>query len=188
MPPAAGPGRRSKGAEQERQEPLPQQLGESIPLHAAGPPFARIFLNSFTFLASGFNPKNRKLDLHSSRLDASYNISQDHGLNPLDAIWDTEKLREAMTKDSEWKIGMHWVLKATFYSDSTVDRTMGFAGSKARDPGNKLKRVVHFLFWRPKGFKSRCEWKCLRAIAIKTGRTCHSNVGWGGASSIRGYK
>ncbi|CAJ1336331.1 unnamed protein product [Effrenium voratum] len=65
-----------------------------------------------------------------STLDASYNISQDHGLNPLDAIWDTEKLREAMTKDSEWKIGMHWVLKATFYSDSTVDRTMGFAGSK----------------------------------------------------------
>ena len=35
-----------------------------------------------------------------------------------------------MIKDPEWKIGMHWVLKATFYSDSTVDRTIGFAGSK----------------------------------------------------------
>ena len=33
-----------------------------------------------------------------------------------------------MGQDPEWKIGMHWVLKATFYSDSTVDRTIGFAG------------------------------------------------------------
>jgi len=65
-----------------------------------------------------------------SSLATSYNISKEQGLNPLDAIWDTEKLREAMIKDPEWKIGMHWVLKATFYSDSTVDRTIGFAGSK----------------------------------------------------------
>ncbi|CAJ1341217.1 unnamed protein product [Effrenium voratum] len=33
-----------------------------------------------------------------------------------------------MQADAEWKIGMHWVLKATFYSDSNVDRTIGFAG------------------------------------------------------------
>mmetsp|Transcript_54391 Transcript_54391/g.102001 ORF Transcript_54391/g.102001 Transcript_54391/m.102001 type:complete len:581 (+) Transcript_54391:85-1827(+) len=63
-----------------------------------------------------------------SSLEKSYNVTKDHGLNPLDAIWDTEKLREAMKKDEEWKIGMHWVLQATFYSDSDVDRTFGFAG------------------------------------------------------------
>ena len=33
-----------------------------------------------------------------------------------------------MEKDADWKIGTHWTLKATFYSDSVVDRTMGFAG------------------------------------------------------------
>lgn len=65
---------------------------------------------------------------YPSSLETSYNISKDHGLNPLDAIWDTTKLREAMQKDAEWKIGMQWVLKATFYSDSSVDRTIGFAG------------------------------------------------------------
>ena len=31
-----------------------------------------------------------------STLASSYNISKDRGLNPLDAIWDTEKLREAI--------------------------------------------------------------------------------------------
>ena len=33
-----------------------------------------------------------------------------------------------MAQDADWKMGTHWVLKATFYSDSVVDRTMGFAG------------------------------------------------------------
>jgi len=65
---------------------------------------------------------------YPSSLQKSYNISKDHGLNPLDAIWDTKKLREAMKDDEEWKIGMQWVLKATFFSDSAVDRTIGFAG------------------------------------------------------------
>ena len=110
-------------------------------------------------------------------------LPEEHGLNPLDAIWDTEKLREAMKKDevmtlcavitlrwrccdSEWTLcwflgmedrcctetgsackglnsalkkktgtwtcfflqGTQWMLKATFSSDSSIDRTIGFAG------------------------------------------------------------
>eukprot|EP00913_Durusdinium_trenchii_P027134 g25461.t1 len=33
-----------------------------------------------------------------------------------------------MKKDEEWKIGTQWMLKATFSSDSSIDRTIGFAG------------------------------------------------------------
>jgi len=61
-------------------------------------------------------------------LEKTYVIAKDHGLNPLDAIWDTEKLRAAMKDDKEWQIGNHWVLKAKYSSDSDVDRTFGFAG------------------------------------------------------------
>ncbi|CAJ1399797.1 unnamed protein product [Effrenium voratum] len=48
-------------------------------------------------------------------------------MNPMDSVFDLEKLRAALSEDSEWKIGMPWLLKATFSSDSKVDRTFGFA-------------------------------------------------------------
>ena len=37
-----------------------------------------------------------------------------------------------------WSAGMQWVLKATFYSDSSVDRTIGFAGPDGGLPVEQL--------------------------------------------------
>eukprot|EP00440_Ansanella_granifera_P062579 gb/GFBE01067854.1/.p1 GENE.gb/GFBE01067854.1/~~gb/GFBE01067854.1/.p1 ORF type:complete len:603 (+),score=174.57 gb/GFBE01067854.1/:1-1809(+) len=71
-------------------------------------------------------------------MEPSYNISQDVGVSPLTAIWDTEKLRAALKDDADWQVGMHWLLSATFYSDSTEDREFGFAGPN----GGFMKIVV----------------------------------------------
>eukprot|EP00435_Cladocopium_sp_Y103_P057349 s505_g19.t1 len=48
-------------------------------------------------------------------------------MNPMDSVFDLDALRAALKEDPEWKIGMPWLLKATFSSDSQVDRTFGFA-------------------------------------------------------------
>ncbi|CAJ1361516.1 unnamed protein product [Effrenium voratum] len=45
----------------------------------------------------------------------------------LDFRVDDQNGGPALSEDSEWKIGMPWLLKATFSSDSKVDRTFGFA-------------------------------------------------------------
>lgn len=60
-------------------------------------------------------------------------------MNPMDSVFDLEKLRAALKEDPEWKIGMPWLLKATFTSDSQVPRTFGFASG---DTGGFLKITV----------------------------------------------
>eukprot|EP00437_Effrenium_voratum_P002997 CAMPEP_0181433942 /NCGR_PEP_ID=MMETSP1110-20121109/19561_1 /TAXON_ID=174948 /ORGANISM="Symbiodinium sp., Strain CCMP421" /LENGTH=598 /DNA_ID=CAMNT_0023557429 /DNA_START=33 /DNA_END=1829 /DNA_ORIENTATION=- len=52
-------------------------------------------------------------------------------MNPMDSVFDLEKLRAALKEDPEWKIGMPWILKATFSSDSKVDRKFGFSSGGA---------------------------------------------------------
>eukprot|EP00913_Durusdinium_trenchii_P010052 g9433.t1 len=54
-------------------------------------------------------------------------------MNPMDSVFDLEKLRAALKEDPEWKIGMPWLLKATFTSDSQVPRTFGFASGDTGD-------------------------------------------------------
>eukprot|EP00434_Breviolum_minutum_P034983 symbB.v1.2.030965.t1/scaffold3541.1/size54392/1 len=36
----------------------------------------------------------------------------------MDSVFDLDALRKALSEDPEWKIGMPWLLKATFSSDS----------------------------------------------------------------------
>mmetsp|Transcript_11064 Transcript_11064/g.26635 ORF Transcript_11064/g.26635 Transcript_11064/m.26635 type:complete len:619 (+) Transcript_11064:92-1948(+) len=62
-----------------------------------------------------------------SSLESSYKIV---GKNKLDSVWDTAKLREALAKEEQWKIGQPWLLKATFTNNGAVSRTFGFQGGE----------------------------------------------------------
>ncbi|CAE7938935.1 unnamed protein product, partial [Symbiodinium sp. KB8] len=60
-------------------------------------------------------------------LEKSYSII---GKNKLDSIWDTEKLREALASEEQWKIGQPWILKATFTNNGQTSRRFGFQGGE----------------------------------------------------------
>jgi len=62
-----------------------------------------------------------------SGLEKSYSIV---GKNKLDSIWDTEKLREALASEEQWKIGQPWLLKATFTNNGQTSRRFGFQGGE----------------------------------------------------------
>eukprot|EP00931_Biecheleriopsis_adriatica_P006665 TRINITY_DN108030_c0_g1_i1.p1 TRINITY_DN108030_c0_g1~~TRINITY_DN108030_c0_g1_i1.p1 ORF type:complete len:597 (+),score=94.43 TRINITY_DN108030_c0_g1_i1:128-1918(+) len=50
------------------------------------------------------------------------------GMSRGDPVWDMAKFEDAMKNDPQWKIGMPWILKAKFSSDSKEPRTFGFMG------------------------------------------------------------
>ncbi len=61
-----------------------------------------------------------------------------------------------------WRIsvyrGMQWVLKATFFSDSAVDRTIGFAGPDGGDLELFIVQKMFFLCWNDRASVAKQVW------------------------------